>query len=262
MDSTFGSKDPFLSGFPGGAPSFPSDIFARKGAPVRRPVKATAQPEEEELQPESAPEAEVAKVAEVRLSNPRWDADEGVFNSTRKALVDVSLPPGSEHLTRVNLTLWANVPGREPERIDTKEGTIKDGVAEVEFTLWYPQARDEEGNLIAACPFVFAAKHRDSKEEKSLELKVVEGMILHYQIDVENEQNRNDELILEALDGSWKHSLLVGDLKEVSEDWVELIYPKIPRDKSFKLIQDPKDGEEPFVVFEELTYKALSRRTS
>lgn len=257
------SSDPLLSGIPGGKGPDTSGIFARRGAPTRRPTKIAAKEEpDEDLEPESEPVEEEAPVAEVRLSNPRWDAEEGVFNSTRKSLVDVALPAGSEHLTRVNFILWALVPDGEPERIDAKEGTIKDGVAEVEFTLWYPQARDEEGNLLATCPYVFAAKHRDSKEEKGPELEVVEGMILHYQIDVDCEQNRNDELILEALDGSWKHSLLVGDLKEVSEDWVELVFPKIPRDKSFKLVQDPKDGEEPFVVFEELAYKALSKRTA
>lgn len=107
----------------------------------------------------------------VKLSNPKWSADKGNFDGKMSASVEGELPPESAHLTRVDFVLFAVNPGGGKERIGAKDGHLKEGKAEAEFTLYRPQFR-ESGNLPARSTYIFSAKHRDSQEVQSPGLEV------------------------------------------------------------------------------------------
>ena len=112
--------------------------------------------------------AETDKSLGVELTALAWSASRGVFNEKITASAKAEFPPGKEHLTRTTFTLYALPPGGR-ERIDTKDSHLKDGRAEVEFTLYYPQSRNGSPEQ---CEYVFTAKHRDSKEATSPTLPV------------------------------------------------------------------------------------------
>lgn len=78
-----------------------------------------------------------------------------------------------------------------------------------------------------------------------------------YQLEMEGQFAKNDFLTLEAEDGSWKHELPVGGLKEVEPGWVELVFPEPPAGVRFQLVQDPRDGHSPFYVFKGVSYGDL-----
>ena len=78
-----------------------------------------------------------------------------------------------------------------------------------------------------------------------------------YQIDTHDPYVKNDTLTLETEDGSWSHEVPVSALTEVHPGWVELVFPEPPPGQNFHLVQDPKDGQEPFYAFHGLTHGEL-----
>jgi hypothetical protein len=78
-----------------------------------------------------------------------------------------------------------------------------------------------------------------------------------YQLDTHAPNVENDTLALETEDGSWSHELAVSGLSEVYPGWVELVFPEPPSGQTFNLIQDPKDGQDPFYVFHGIGYGEL-----
>jgi len=104
----------------------------------------------------------------------------------------------------------------------------------------------------------FVAKHFAKKLEcKSGKLVVSDGITIHHQMDIHEESAQNDLVILETTDGSWKHTLGVKDMKELSPNWVEMVFPGAPKGKVFNLIKDPKDGIDPYFLFQEVGYDEL-----
>lgn len=101
------------------------------------------------------------------LSNPRWGAGQGCLDEKILAKVDGSLPPEISHITRITFTLFAKLPDDSSQRIEVKEAHLHQGVAEVEFTLWTPGYRDQDGKTLGKADYYFLAKHRDSEELKS-----------------------------------------------------------------------------------------------
>jgi hypothetical protein len=85
----------------------------------------------------------------------------------------------------------------------------------------------------------------------------VPGITFLYQIDVDATMAKNDELILQHLESNWEYRIKVADLTEFEDNWVELFYPNAPENGTFSLIQDPKDDDDPYYVFEELSYDSL-----
>lgn len=55
----------------------------------------------------------------VRLFNPKWHGDQGVFNEKMRVSVEAELPPESSHITRVIITANAILPNGklDPDRI-------------------------------------------------------------------------------------------------------------------------------------------------
>ena len=80
---------------------------------------------------------------------------------------------------------------------------------------------------------------------------------LLYQIDPQAKSAKDDVLVLEAEDGSWRHEIQVGSLSEVEPHWVELVFPQPPAGVLFNLIQNPGDGESPMFVFKGASYGDL-----
>jgi hypothetical protein len=78
-----------------------------------------------------------------------------------------------------------------------------------------------------------------------------------YQLDTHAPNVQNDTLTLETEDGSWSHELPVSELSEVHPGWVELVFPEPPPGQTFHLVQDPKDGQEPFYAFRGVSYGEL-----
>ena len=110
----------------------------------------------------------------------------------------------------------------------------------------------------ASVELYFVAKHIAKKLEcKSGKLTVSDGVKIHHHFDVHEDSAKNDLLILEATDGSWKHTLEARTLKEFMPDWVELIFPGAPKGKSFNLIHDQKEGKAPVYLFKDMGYDAL-----
>lgn len=170
--SLFKPYDPF--GSKGDSPlgNWPS----LKGISRPRPQEPPPPPEETATaemikantpRPDSA-EDKTDKALSVEVSTLAWGATRGAFNERITASAMAELPPSKQHLTRISFTLYALRPdGRE--RIDNKDGYLKEGRAEIEFTLYYPQSHD---GLPEQCEYIFTAKHRDSKEATSLTLPV------------------------------------------------------------------------------------------
>jgi len=71
----------------------------------------------------------------------------------------------------------------------------------------------------------------------------------HYQIDPHDARAKNDVLTLETENGSWSHEVPVGELAEVDQHWVEVVFPEPPAGMRFNLIMDPKDGEQKHYIF-------------
>jgi hypothetical protein len=159
-------------------PSMPWDaLFARHqrrgggriGTPTKPKDGSAGEAAGEELVPdEPGPEAQAAEAdkPKARLFNPAWGSEQGYFNEKVVATVEGELPPESSHLTRITFTLQAVKDG-QAETVGTKEAHLEGGKASAEFDLWIPQFRDEAGNLVQECEYVFTAKHRDSPEIES-----------------------------------------------------------------------------------------------
>ncbi len=171
----------FLQNDPFGAmesPSMPWDALftrhmrrggGRVGTPAKSKDDSAGDAAQEELVPDGpGPEEQPAEAErpESRLFNPAWGAEQGYFNEKAVATVEGELPPESSHLTRVTFTLRAVKDGKS-EIVGTKEAHLEGGKAAAEFDLWIPQFRDEAGNLVQECEYVFSAKHRDSAEIES-----------------------------------------------------------------------------------------------
>lgn len=164
--------NPFGRGGSPGANSGISSLFAKRtpgGVGIRR-RKTPELAEEEAYAQEPAAEEALEEKPAAKLFNPLWGAKEGFFNQKMSVSVEGDLPPESSHITRVMFTVSAILPDGGLDLIENKEAHLVDGKATAEVTLWYPDFRDEDGNLIQECEYVFKVKHRDSADLDSAKL--------------------------------------------------------------------------------------------
>lgn len=105
-----------------------------------------------------------------RLFNPQWGGDRGCYNEKMTVSVEGELPPEIAHLTRVTFTVHAMRNG-ELDRIGAKDAHLKDGKATAELILWTPRFTDANGKPVQSCEYFFKAKHRDSPEIESENLR-------------------------------------------------------------------------------------------
>lgn len=161
----------------------------------------------------------------------------------------------SEGLSTVQLAYF-NFGVYEPEQI---EAALRDEVGcthrNKDGKYVFSDA-DEPG--IVYVPRLWTKRGVPVDVENTLRVRRVERRLpdlrFWYQIDVHSESARDDKLILEAEDGSWKHELEVKSLSEPEPGWVEAVFPSPPVGVRFLLLQDYNDGNEPHLVFAGLSY--------
>lgn len=83
------------------------------------------------------------------------------------------------------------------------------------------------------------------------------GITFLYEIDGTAKGAKDEELILEHNEYDWEDIVKIKDLKEVSPNWIRLLFKCGPRKGHYNLLQDPKDGEEPFFVFYKVPFEDL-----
>ncbi len=182
------NMDPFskngLNTAPGKAKSSTDEIFVKSknggvggGSSLKRKAEADAHAQAEAESEahfksrDKVEEPEEKPKPVVTLHSPKWSVSKGHFNEKAGASVEGDLPPESANLTRVEFILYAFAPDGKKERIEAKDGYLKDKKAEVEFTLFRP-AGSGSGGIPQSVPYGFTAKHRDSKIVESPRLDV------------------------------------------------------------------------------------------
>lgn len=167
-------------------PKVHDDIFQKPkagggGSPKRKP-EPVAEPEIEQIPYNPPPPP--PKEPPVKLSNPKWSVDSAQFEDTVSLSVDVFLPETLKEIKRVIISVFALCPNGEKPSIKVRDLYVNDeGKVKGEFVLHRPPKQDNKE--IESCPYVFTAKHRDSKEIESPRLPVKE------------KPRGNDELVLE-----------------------------------------------------------------
>lgn len=167
-------------------PSANKDIFQKPkagggGGPKRKP-EPVAEPDIEQIP--NNPPPPPPKEPPVKLSNPKWSVDSAQFEDTVSLSVDVLLPESLKEIKRVIISVFALYPNGEKPSIKIRDLYVNDeGKVQGEFVLHRPPKQDNKE--IESCPYVFTAKHRDSKEIESPRLPVKE------------KPRGNDELVLE-----------------------------------------------------------------
>jgi hypothetical protein len=124
---------------------------------------------------EGAPPA--ADKPKVVLRNLAWGVEKARFNDKVAIRLEADVPASLAHLTRLQIEVVALLPEGGRETLDRKELHLKDGRASGEVTVFYPQARGEEGNLLEACDLVFTAVHRESAKAESPKLPVKQPFV-------------------------------------------------------------------------------------
>ena len=186
-------KDPYA--MPGGDPfkkkkdalnpSAHDAIFqkGRAGGGGKKKPAPTPVEDDEDLQPYDPPPPPPPQEPPVRLYHPKWSVDTAHFGEKVTLSLDADLPESLKDRTRVIVTVHALAPHGQREAIQSRDLYIKDGKVQGEFDLFRPAKR--EGKEAESCPYVFTAKHRDSKEIESPRLPVDE------------KPRGSDELVLE-----------------------------------------------------------------
>jgi len=146
------------------------------------------------------------------------------------------------------------------EKIETVMGRMESNPdGDIAVAKWQVRGKAIEDALSkGSVELYFVAKHFAKKLEcKSGKLVVSDGGTINHHMDIHEESAKNDLVILETTDGSWKHTLGVKDMKELSPNWVEMVFPGAPKGKVFNLIKDPKDGVDPYYLFQDVGYDEL-----
>ncbi len=102
------------------------------GEPYDFPTQEVAKPEEK------------AKGDSAVISDAKWHADDTLFQEEAEASVHLVLPPGKEHLTKVQAELFAKTP-KGPESISKAEGHAQaDGRATVTLPVYKPKGHGSD----------------------------------------------------------------------------------------------------------------------
>ena len=115
---------------------------------------------------------------------------------------------------------------------------------------------DEPGIIYIPTPWQQSGLDTD-REHTIRVRRIVPVLPILYQIDVDQPENKNDMVKLQAANLKWEHEIAAGELEEVRPNLVRLIFPLPTKDTQFHLIQDPSDGHRPTYVFQNFTIKKL-----
>jgi len=84
-----------------------------------------------------------------------------------------------------------------------------------------------------------------------------EVLVLFFELDTDLPHVKNDRIILQTTDGSWKQEVQVSELTEYKTNWVKLSFYNPPKKAQFDLIQDPKDDDDPFYIFHNISFNEM-----
>jgi hypothetical protein len=147
-----------------------------------KPAPTNNQPEED-LVPD-APKPEPPAEPLVKLTNPKFLVPDGHFEEKVPFSIDADLPASLKDVKRVIVTAWSIPKNGEKQQAFSKDFYIDDN-GKVTGDVELRRPSKYEGKEVESCPYVFTAKHRDSKEIESPRLPVKE------------KPRGNDELVLE-----------------------------------------------------------------
>jgi outer membrane protein OmpA-like peptidoglycan-associated protein len=137
----------------------PKDILVRPKHGMgghRAPAKPEA-PEPMDIPEVVQPPKEEEK-AKVKLSNPKWEAEDVGFNEETPISVEAWIPPEHEAKKKIAFELFAKTP-KGPERISQAEGMVEGGKATANIPVFIPQYMDDSGNRMNKVEYNFTAKH-------------------------------------------------------------------------------------------------------
>jgi len=205
-------------------PSAHTDIFQKPkagggGSPKRKP-EPVAESEIEQI-PDNPPPPP-PKDPLVKVSNPKWFVESAQFEDTVSLSVDVFLPESLKDIKRVIVTVFALSPNGAKSQIKSRDLYVDEGKVQGDFVLHRPPKQDNKE--VESCPYVFTAKHRDSKEIESPRLPVKE------------KPWGNDELVLELNSSEeLKTGGFAFQLKSKDGSIVSKIETKVGEEKAGKL---------------------------
>jgi len=103
---------------------------------------------------------------------------------------------------------------------------------------------------------------KDKPQLPAYEEPLTESIYINYQIDIDERYNVNDKLTLKHNESDYIYSIIVGRLFEFDQDWVCLEFPDPPKNGSYTLTHDPRDGSmEVYSVFKNVPYAKLAKLT-
>lgn len=152
----------------------------------------------------------------------------------------IETPDGREHTGRTNVHGVGRVSGLQ-----------KMGRCRIKF-LSVPVAQAGEPRSRV----VFGETYTESVNGE-YEFFTIPPIRILYQFDVDAPGAKNEEIILEHNQSDWEQRICVGSLTEFDHDWVELVFHGLPESGTFNLTQDPKDGGDPYFIFDEVPYGKL-----
>lgn len=205
-------------------PATHKDVFAKPKSGgglgrARRP-ESVSEPEQDLVPEKVAPPP--PKEPAVKLSNPKWSVDSAHFGDKVTLSAEVFLPESLKEIKRVIVTIFALSPNGAKSQIKCRDLYVEEGKVEGEFVLERPPKQDNKE--VESCPYVFTAKHRDSKEIESTRLAVKE------------KPRGTDELVLEfPSSDELKNGGFAFQLKSKDGSIVSKIESKNGEEKSGKL---------------------------
>ncbi len=128
-----------------------------------------------------------------------------------------------------------------------------------------PDGRDyqftgEEDPGIVYIPAPLSITDLETNMEHTIRVKRVGYKLSYlYQVDLDDPEVKNDTITLFSDDNSWEYTICLKDLEEIEENWVELIFPSPPKEKTYSMIHSPgdEDEEDSFYIFKNLDYDSI-----
>lgn len=86
------------------------------------------------------------------------------------------------------------------------------------------------------------------------------NFVFLYQIDPNSPNYSNEQLTLENKAACWQQTKPI-PTNSLGENWVRIKFTGIPEEGSFDLLQDPKDGQPAYYIFDQVPYAELNNQT-
>jgi hypothetical protein len=82
---------------------------------------------------------------------------------------------------------------------------------------------------------------------------------IDYHIDQFSDDPEDDILILESTDGNWSQKIIIAEMPEIAPNWKKATFKNVPSGKSFNILQDFNDGDEPIHFARNVSYGELQQ---